>query len=229
MEQRIQRVGVLDANSEANDDLQHWLLQRGYLADMIQDPLLIKGYCCELRPAALIMDMSLMGTEGPNLVKELRDAGFTSPIVATLDGRNDALQVQALQMGADDFLQHPMTTTQLFERLDLILRQSSRDTGVVPSQMDELTDVLTSTESRIVKALQEHMPEPMGREQIMWAIKRKQIAPDDRSIDVYVSNIRRKLRMVHATLAITTVRGVGFALTYSPEQNNIRQPFRPNG
>ncbi|UJQ94509.1 response regulator transcription factor [Mariluticola halotolerans] len=219
MEQRIQRVGVLDAGSDANFDLQHWLLQRGYLADMIQDPLLIKNYCCELKPAALLIDMSLIGQSGPKMVKELRDSGYTAPIIATLNGRDDALQVQTLQMGADDFLQHPMTTIQLLERLGLILRQSARETRAVPSQMDELSDVLTSTESRIVKALQESMPDPMRREQIMWAIKRKQIAPDDRSIDVYVSNIRRKLRMVHAGLAITTVRGVGFALTYNHEQN----------
>ena len=175
---------------------------------------------CELKPAALLIDMSVIGQNGPEMVKELRDSGYTSPIIATLDGRDDALQVQTLQMGADDFLQHPMTTTQLLERLGLILRQSTKGAQAAPSQMDELSDVLTSTESRIVKALQESMPNPMRREQIMWAIKRKQIAPDDRSIDVYVSNIRRKLRMVQAGLAITTVRGVGFALTYNHEQNS---------
>lgn len=213
MEHRIQRVGILDANSELGDDLQNWLLQKGYLADIMQDAAAMADYCQQLNPAAVIMDLSVSGEEGPELISRLRKSGYAAPIIVTSAERDDALQIEILHLGADDFLQKPLEIKQLLQRLELILRQGARDGEDGRSSSERLEEVLTATEKRIFQVLMDHAPSPLSRDQIMWEVKRQRMTPDDRSIDVYISNIRRKLRLVKPPLAITTVRGVGFALT----------------
>lgn len=216
MERSIQRVGILDAGSDIHSDLQHWLLQRGYLVDVMQDAASMEVYCTQINPAAVIVDIGIGDQQGTELIGHLRGAGFESPIIATMAERDDLLQVQALQDGADDVLLRQGNTKTLLERLELILRQQSENSsGTTYSDSAALADVLTAMERRILKSLEDNMPDPQSRDQIMWAVKRQRISPDDRSIDVYISNIRRKLRLVQSPLVIETVRGVGFLLTRS--------------
>ncbi len=215
MQRNIQRVGILDAGSDISDDLQRWLLQHGYLADVMKDTKAIETYCTQLQPAAIIMEICPREEDVTGLVSRLREAGYASPIIIAASERNDELQVRALQAGADDFLQMPVDSRQLFDRLELVLRKGSEapQDDHAFAAADQLGEVLTAMERRILKTLEEHMPEPLSRETIMWEVKRQRIAPDDRSVDVYISNIRRKLRLVQSPLVIETVRGVGFSLS----------------
>ena len=193
MEHRIQRVGILDVNGDIGEDLPHWLLQRGYLADIMQDAKAMMDYCQQLNPAAVIVDVCQGMTDGPNLIGRLRKAGYTAPIIATCAGRDDALQIETLHMGADDFLQKPMDMRQLLQRLDLVLRQSAgKEHDEDRSASERLEEVLTATEKRIFQVLKDHAPAPLSRDQIMWEVKRQRMTPEDRSIDVYISNILLK-------------------------------------
>lgn len=213
MRRSIQRVGILDAGSDISDDLQRWLLQHGYLADVMRDTTALETYCTQLQPAAIIMEVCPERSQVTELITRLRQAGYAAPIIVTSSQRDDELQVKALQLGADDFLQMPVDSRQLFERLELVLRKGAEtEEEQAFAASDQLGEVLTAMERRILKTLEEHMPDPLSRETIMWEVKRQRIAPDDRSVDVYISNIRRKLRLVQSPLVIETVRGVGFSL-----------------
>lgn len=209
MTHRLPRIGVLFSVRESARALRKALLHRGYLADLMKDAAALEAYCGKLAPAAVIVDLGHVGRGGAELVRRLRRSGFSAPIIATIDRGSDQLQVETLQFGADDFVQMPTDPAEVLERLDFILMRY----GVAPPRPRPPTPLeaaLTATERRILVALQGAAPQTMSRETLMWEIRRRRVAPDDRTLDVYISNIRRKIRMTGAEVTIETVRGVGF-------------------
>lgn len=209
MAHRLPRIGILFSARESARALRKALLHRGYLADLMKDAIALEAYCGKLGPAALVVDLSHVPRGGAELVRRLRRAGFAAPIIATVDRGSDQLQVEVLQSGADDFVQMPTDPAEVLERLDFILAQY----GIAPPPRPStgaLEAALTATERQILTALQGAAPETMSRETLMWEIRRRRVAPDDRTLDVYISNIRRKIRMTGAGVTIETVRGVGF-------------------
>ena len=96
-------------------------------------------------------------------------------------------------------------------RLNILLGHATPH-GTETTPLDKIRQVLTGTESEVFFVLHGAMPRTMSREEIMWEARRQRISPEDRTLDVYVSHIRKKLKLIRAEFAIETVRGKGFRL-----------------
>lgn len=174
----------------------------------------------------VLLDLNLGAEDGMDLAREL--VGSTPVPVMIVTGRDDIQdRIDGLDAGADDYITKPFEVEELLARIRAVLRRHAFETSVHaliqlstltldPSAMS-LSDAssgvcvrFTDTESRILATLMRQQGRAVSRAQLL---NREPITPEDRTVDVHVANIRRKLRDGGIrSLVIWPVRGHGYRL-----------------
>lgn len=176
-------------------------------------------------PDLVVLDLMLPGEDGLSICRRLRPA-FSGPVLM-LTARGDEIdQVVGLEMGADDYVAKPVSPRLLLARIRALLRrgapvEASRvecgslvvDLGARSATIDGEAVDLTSSEFDLLWVLATHAGRPVSREELVRELRGIQYDGVDRSIDVRVSQLRRKLATdPRHSDRIKTVRGVGYQL-----------------
>ncbi|MEW6530323.1 MAG: response regulator transcription factor [Thermodesulfobacteriota bacterium] len=178
------------------------------------------------RPDLVLLDLMLPGMDGLDVCRELKANPDTSrvPIVMITAKGEDADIVTGLELGADDYITKPFSPRVLLARVKVVLRRRRTEEpedqtvvrihGIVinPSRHEVLVEdksmMLTATEFRILHFLARRPGWVFSRDQIIRAVKGHDYPVTERSVDVQVVGLRRKLGA--AGDYIETVRGVGY-------------------
>ena len=179
-------------------------------------------------PSLIILDLMLPGVDGFDVCKSLKNDPRTKavPIVMLTARSEEADIVIGLELGADDYLTKPFSPRELIARVRAILRRSKIDISdheILQKVHDIEINVkrhevlisgnqinLTSTEFRILILLADRPGWVFTRDQIVGAVHEQEYAVTDRSVDVMIVGLRRKLGT--SGQFIETVRGVGYRL-----------------
>lgn len=184
---------------------------------------------------ALVLDLMMPGMNGHEVLRRLRSgASAMTPIpVLMLTARGDDVdRIIGLESGADDYLAKPCNLRELAARLRAILRRSMHSpadkqgrSGVVEvgdikldatrreASLGGESLVLTGAEFAILQVLMEHVGEAVSKEVLSTSALGREYLPYDRSIDVHVANLRKKLQRGDATnTPIKTIRGLGYQM-----------------
>ncbi len=179
----------------------------------------------EDRPDLILMDRMLPGLSGDEVVRRLKkdDATSSIPIVVLSAKDDESDQLVGFALGADDYVTKPCSIKVLIARVNAILRRfenapeeddvlSAGPIRLLPDRHQlfangEQVDV-TAMEFRIIKALMMARGRVMNRSQLIDAALGTGVAVTDRTIDVHITALRKKLGM--ASGWIQTVRGVGY-------------------
>ena len=179
----------------------------------------------EEHPDLILLDLMLPGLDGLSVCRELkRDPaiGGTPIIMLTAKGE-DADIVVGLELGADDYIVKPFSPRVLQARIKAVLRRREHDEAddalirihdlsIYPARHEVLLKgipiILTTTEFRILHFLARRPGWVFSREKIINAVKGEDYAVTDRSVDVQIVGLRKKLGS--AGECIQTVRGVGY-------------------
>jgi len=173
----------------------------------------------------IILDIMLPGINGLEALKQIRSSKDTPVIMLTAKGE-DIDRIIGLEIGADDYLPKPYNPRELLARIKAILRRSGSETKATK---DEITNGdltldrgklvafykdedkgLTGAEFNVLEILTKNAGNVVKREEIAKEVLGRSLSPFDRSIDVHISNIRKK---IGKNEIIKNVRGVGY---YSP-------------
>ncbi len=188
-----------------------------------------------------ILDINLPGMNGWDLCRLLRDQGDNTPIIMLTARSEDHDRIQGLELGADDYLPKPFNSHELLARIRAVLRRFNfQRAPSVPSQTEMIVfddfrlDLvrnqltlrgqivwMTSTELLLLKLLHEYRGRIASRSLICQKIHKREHLPDDRSVDVLISNIRKILgSRPDGTPYIQTIRNRGYmlALPSSPAE-----------
>jgi two-component system response regulator CpxR len=186
------------------------------------------------RPWALVLlDVMLPGIDGFEVLKRIRSESNVSVLLLTARGE-DVDRIVGLEIGADDYLPKPFNPRELLARMRAILRRQDRapaaPAGVVRVQDLEL-DVaarrvlktgkkldLTDVEFGLLEALMRQPGAVLSRDELSQAALGRAFDPFDRSLDMHVSRLRRKLgRDGDDEDRVKSVRGVGYQLVLDRE------------
>ncbi len=176
-------------------------------------------------PDLILLDLMLPGLGGLDVFRELKRYPATSniPIIMLTAKTEEADIVVGLELGADDYIVKPFSPRVLLARIKAVLRRRERDEAddesirihdlnIYPGRHEVLLKgvpiTLTTTEFRILHFLARRPGWVFSREKIINAVNGEDYAVTDRSVDVQIVGLRKKLGP--AGNYIQTVRGVGY-------------------
>ena len=227
---REAHILVVDDDSQVRTLLGQFLRENGYRVSGARDGREMRETLAGAVIDLIILDLMLPGTSGIDLCRELRTSSSVPVIMLTAKGE-DTDRIVGLEVGADDYLPKPFNPRELLARIRAVLRraaaaepreaQRGRIITFAGWRLDTLRREVTSPAGVVVDlsggeydvliALVEHPNRILSREQLLELARNRASNPFDRSIDVQISRIRRKLESdTSAPPLIKTVRGAGY-------------------
>lgn len=176
----------------------------------------------------ILLDVMLPGIDGMQLLQRLRQQHRDTAVLMLTARGDDDDRVMGLELGADDYLPKPFNPRELIARVRALLRRTPNTTmqneslnvcGIVldPAttevKCDEAELILTPTEFDILRCLMQQAGQMVSKDQLSVAALGRKMEPFDRSLDVHISNIRKKFPAKPDR--IQTIRGRGYRLIAS--------------
>jgi len=169
----------------------------------------------------VLLDVMLPGFEGFSLLQQLR-AASNIPVILLAARTTNAERIHGLEQGADDYLPKPFALDELLARIRAVLRRArpgaavsvfeANGVGLCPATRRAWTEdrhiELTGAEFDILEVLLRNAGRTVSRDQIAAVLYQREATPYDRSLDVHISNLRKKLGDRRS--AIRTLRGNGY-------------------
>jgi two-component system response regulator CpxR len=219
-----QTLLIADDDTELCELLREYFGQEGFEVRLAHDgeTALIESR----RPGldAMVLDIMMPRMNGIDVLRNLRKESELPVIMLTARG-DDIDRIIGLELGADDYLAKPANPRELLARVRAILRRSNSHSTVATLEVgdlvlnqggrelrrDGLVMDLTSTEFSIIQLLLQHSGEVVEKKDLYIAALGREPVAYDRSIDMHVSNLRRKLgKAGDGSERIETIRGIGY-------------------
>ena len=222
------RVLVVDDDPAIREMLADYLGDHGYAVAQAASGEAMRAEMERARPAVVLLDIGLPGEDGLTLTRFLREHYEVGIIMVT--GAGDVVdRVAGLEVGADDYIAKPFDPRELRARLKSVLRRLEKKVPAKPDgrvsigscfldlKARVLSDArgreipITSMEFELLKALIEHPNQVLSRDQLLSMTRNREWEPFDRSIDIRITRLRRKVEDNPARpRVIKTVRGAGY-------------------
>jgi DNA-binding response OmpR family regulator len=219
---------VVDDDPALCELLSDYLGESGFTVATAGDGNAMRRALTHGMPDAIVLDLMLPGEDGLALARELRT--HSEVPILMLSARGEEIdRVVGLEVGADDYLAKPFSPRELLARLRALLRRSRAtgadshtgpDYGFGPFQLDTVARRLlrdgaevrlTGAEFDLLRAMVERPNRVLSRDTLVDLLKGYDRDPFDRSIDIRVTRLRRKIEADPAAPAyIRTVRGEGY-------------------
>lgn len=235
----MEKILVIDDDLELCDLLQDYLGGEGFSVDVVHrgdegaQQVLKEAY------SLVVLDVMLPGMNGFDVLRKIRETNRTPVIMLTARG-DDVDRIVGLELGADDYLPKPFNPRELIARIRAVQRRTdSTDTAAVEKKKvsseisvgdislcrtdrsvtkDDRLIELTSVEFNLLDVLLELAGQVVSRELLVEKVLGRELSAYDRSIDVHISALRKKLGHYHGNIErIRTIRGVGYLYTLPGE------------
>jgi len=222
------QILVVDDDSEIRELLAHFLREHGFGVALAGDGEQLFQQLSDKEPDLIVLDLMLPGEDGLSLCRRL-SASCTVPIIMLTAVAEDADRIVGLEMGADDYLTKPFNPRELLARIRAVLRRAGQisageggqhlvfegwvlDLGRRELKREDGTLVpLSAGEFRLLQVLAEHPQQVHSRDFLLERTHGRESGPYDRSVDIQLSRLRRKIEPDPREPAIIkTVRGGGY-------------------
>lgn len=228
----MNKILIIDDDEELCDLVAEYLAVEGFQTEAVHDGEkgLQKALSGEYEMA--ILDVMLPKKNGFDVLRELRKTSKLPILMLTARG-DDMERIVGLEIGADDYLPKPFNPRELVARLRAILRrvQPIEETKEVANEHLIADDIEVSLSGRVAKindeeinltaiefdllvALLNEAGKIVKKEDLSRKVLDRQLSPYDRSLDMHISNLRKKLGIREdGTERIKTIRSVGYIYT----------------
>lgn len=223
---------IVDDDPEIRRLVSEFLEREGLSVAAAEDAAAMDAALARSRPDLIILDLMMPGEDGLSICRRLRAAGG-APAILMLTAKSDEIdRVVGLEMGADDYLVKPFGTRELLARIRAVLRRGAEaalseparrfgfDAFVIDLDARHLASAdgtplsLTSAEFDLLACFVQRPRRVMSRDQLLDRLRGRGAEPFDRTIDMLVSRLRRKLAAVRPEVElISTVRNSGYLFT----------------
>ncbi|WP_298285024.1 response regulator [Novosphingobium sp.] len=226
------RIVVCDDDPDVRELLYDLLRKDGYDVEAVEDGIALRRLVPRFRPDLVVCDLMMPGEDGLSLTRWLRGEGHSAVLMLTAMGSTTD-RVVGLEMGADDYLAKPFEPAELRARVKAVLRRTmsaSVAAGrpaarvkvgrcVVDTELKVMFDEngekvdLTAMEYDLLYTFITHARRPLNRDQLLELAHHKKWDPYDRSIDMRIARLRKKIEFDPSKPAVLkTMRGEGYML-----------------
>ena len=231
-----QHIAVLDDEPDITTLLSGYLQSQGFRVSAVHNGPSLMSLMTADPPALVLLDLGLPGEDGFSIARQLREHHRCGLVIVT--GRGDSIdKVVGLEVGADDYVTKPFDLRELLARIKAVLRRiapaepAAAGAAPAPVARDQLRflgwtldvaarrlnspdgqDVaLTSGEFDLLLAFARHAGRVLSRDFLLENTRGREAGPFDRTIDVQVGRLRKKLEPdAENPQIIKSVRGAGY-------------------
>ncbi len=219
------RLLIAEDDPKLLKSLVHIFETNHYVVDGVSDGSLAFDYASSGEYDGLVLDIMMPGMDGINLLKKLRKDGVTTPALFLTAKTETYQKIEGLDAGADDYLPKPFATGELLARVRAMLR---RKDNFVPDLLrfgdlvlnrstyeiayNGMAQSLSGKEFQVMEILMQQPGMIVTAEQLITHIWGWETDVDTSVIWVHISNIRKKLDILSAPVAIRFVRNAGYIL-----------------
>jgi len=227
-------IAILDDEAEITTLLANYLQGQGFRVSQTHSCTQLLCLMAADPPQLVLLDLGLPGEDGFSIARQLREHWQCGLVIVT--GRGDSIdKVVGLEVGDDDYVTKPFDLRELLARIKAVLRRTMNVAASAPAsaprgvyrfatwQLDvpsrRLTDdkgaevALTGGEFAILCAFVQNPDRVLSRDFLLEKTRGREAAPFDRTIDVQVGRLRKKLELnVDDSQIIKSVRGAGYIL-----------------
>lgn len=226
----MDKILIIDDDEELCDLVSEYLGVEGFSVESVNDgeaglkAALTGGY------DIAILDVMMPKMNGFDVLRALRETSQLPVIMLTARG-DDMERIVGLEIGADDYLPKPFNPRELAARLRAILRRSASEPDSADSEklsvdgielsskartvsLDGSDVILTSVEFALLRELLKDAGQVVKKEDLSESVLERKLSPYDRSLDMHISNLRKKLGpRADGSERIKTIRSVGYIYT----------------
>jgi DNA-binding response OmpR family regulator len=227
------RILVVDDDLELLDMVCRYLSDNGLIAHAAADGAAMDAWLAAHHTDLIVLDVMLPGEDGLSIVKRLKSR-LDIPVLILSARGSEIDRILGLEMGADDYLPKPFHPRELLARIHARLRKPA-ESGAVdtieagPFRLDLVRRVaykhgralaLSTADFSLLCLLMRHSHRTLDRNQLVELASGTERMPYDRSIDVRVARLRRKIEAYPGRPRfIRTVRGTGYL--FVPDDNEL--------
>lgn len=221
------RILVIDDGPEICNLLRDYLTPEGFQVEAVHDGVTGLKRSLSGEHAFVILDVKLPGMDGFEILRQIRERSEIPILMLTICAE-DTDRIKGLQMGADDYLNKPFNLQELLARINTILRRCGGpkteakaiepltvgdlvlDLGARRAYRSEEEISLTAAEFTLLEVFLSNAGQIIPREELVSRVQGRHHNPYDRSIDVHISRLRKKLSCHNdGSERIKAVRGIG--------------------
>jgi two-component system response regulator CpxR len=223
------RILVVDDDVELCELVEQYLLSQGFQIDAVYDGTTGVASALSNSYALVILDVMLPGIRGFEALRQIRAKSAIPVIMLTAHGE-DVDRIVGLEIGADDYLAKPFNPRELAARIHAVLRRTSTgapkessnsasirlgdirlDTRARMARHNARDVDLTAVEFELLALFFKSPGQALSREDLVKNALGRDLEPSDRSLDVHISNLRKKLGPFEdGTERIRAIRNVGY-------------------
>jgi len=227
-----ERVLVVDDERKIREVVGSYLTRQGYEVALSEDGESALAAMTEQRPNLVVLDLVLPDIPGEEVARAIRGVSDV-PIVMLTAKSSENERVAGLELGADDYLVKPFSARELAARVAAVLRRTrgahterlSFDAGRLVLERSTRTVLvggeraeLTRTETDILFALVDHAGQTLTRDQLITPARGFDAAPEERTVDAHVKNLRHKLNdHTRPPRYLVTEIGIGYRFGLRPD------------
>ncbi len=219
------RVLVVEDEPRMAALIRQGLEEEAYAVDVVENGRDVLLWIESATYDMVLLDIMLPGLSGLDVCRQLRANGHTMPILMLTARDTLPDKVKGLDSGADDYLVKPFAIEELTARMRALARRDAPVKTAVLTianlTLDPATKLaqrgghvieLTAKEYALLETLMRHPNQILSREQIIDHVWNMEFDSGSKLIEVYISNLRKKIDANHAPKLIHTVRGLGYRI-----------------
>lgn len=215
------RILYVEDEQYLADAVIHVLNKSGISVDHVADGE--EGLNLAVKPIydAIVLDIMLPKLSGWDILRDLRERKIETPIIMLSALSQTEDKVKGLNYGADDYLAKPFKTSELVARLRALVRRPPLQDDKIISYGDIYYDLknrtlnnipLSEKEAEIIEVLIKNPEQVQSKEYLLTHVWGSEAIDEDNYVEVYISNLRKKLEKISTSVKIKTIRGLGYKL-----------------
>lgn len=226
----MDKILIIDDDEELCELVSEYLGVEGFTVESVNDGEAGLKTALEGAHDIAILDVMMPKMNGFDVLRALRQTSQLPVIMLTARG-DDMERIVGLEIGADDYLAKPFNPRELAARLRAILRRSGGAGGAADNEnlsvdgielsssartvsVDGSDVILTSVEFALLRELLKDAGQVVKKEDLSERVLERKLSPYDRSLDMHISNLRKKLGpRGDGSERIKTIRSVGYIYT----------------
>ena len=228
---QLANILIIEDDMTLSGQLSQLLQRGGYAIDCQREGLAGLQVALTSSPDLVLLDVKLPGLNGFSVLKRLRAVKQTPVIMLTAGGAEEE-RIRGLRHGADDYLAKPFSLEELQLRIDAVLRRSRPPLGVREGEAEHLSAGalhldrlqqqalvggvaldLTAIQFRLLWQLLAQRGEVLSKPYLYRMVLDREFSRYDRSLDMHISRIRRRLTEFGLADPVQTMHGRGYLFT----------------